>query len=60
MTTCPTVDHSSPSEEPEGGCAQRLTALENRVGELERRQRRDRIVQWVRAGVTSVFHGLWP
>lgn len=60
MTTVPNIDRSSPAEEPDPDCARRLSALENRVDDLERRQRRDRIVQWARAGVSSLFHMLWP
>ncbi|MFI1763187.1 hypothetical protein ACH41H_14230 [Streptomyces sp. NPDC020800] len=58
MDTLPNVEHSSSSEEHEGHCAQRLSALERRMDELERRQRNDRIAQWIRAGF-SVLPGLW-
>ncbi|MFF9085300.1 hypothetical protein ACF1BE_02535 [Streptomyces sp. NPDC014991] len=60
MPTSPHVENSSSSEEHAGDCAQRLSVLERRLDELERRRRNDRIVYWIRAGVSCVLPGLLP
>ncbi|WP_225821178.1 hypothetical protein [Streptomyces naphthomycinicus] len=58
MGTLPNMENSSSSEEHAHDCAKRLSALERRLDEVERRQRNDRIAQWIRTGVSSIFSGL--